>query len=182
MDGFIATELKRTLGGGFSATDYVWLTERQTYPKTALPLIGGFPETSILMHVQHKGIYVDLDKLGALFGKFYRFSFESTDARIKKWFFSKERKALMNNPFWMRMENMANKVGDDVRSFWISTEDIPLENFCLEVFDNGWKPLLENTSLSNLSPESINIIEQLKTSSVQICEEFGIPQSYQLAA
>ena len=26
-DGFIATELKRTLGSGASLTDYVWLTE-----------------------------------------------------------------------------------------------------------------------------------------------------------
>ena len=182
LDGFIATELKRTTGDGYSATDYVWLTEKNTYPKTALPFIYGFPETSILTHVQHKGVYVNLDKLGALVGSFYRFSFESTDTRIKKWFFSEERKNLKDDEFWRRMESLANKAGDDVRSFWISHNDIALENFSLEVFDGDWKPLLTDVSLSTLNRESKKVIEELKTLSIQKCEELGFPQSYQLAA
>lgn len=181
-DGFIATELKRTLGNGMSATDFVWLTEKLSYPKTALPLISNKPETSLVLHIQHKGIYVDLDKLGAEFGRFYRFSFDSADIRIKKWFFSEERKHLKNNAFWMRMESVANKVDDDVRSFWISTKDLALENFSLEVFDGGWKMLLENVSVSSLSAESQSIISKLQAESIENCNEFGIPCSHLLAA
>lgn len=181
-DGFIATEMKRTLGAGDSLTDYVWLTEKLTYPKTALPLIGGKPETSLAVHLQHKGIFVDLDKLGSEFGRFYRFSFDSADTRIKKWFFSEERKRLISNALWMRMESVANKVNDDVRSFWIATEDMTLEEFSLEVFDGGWKMLLENVSLSNLSAESSSTIDELKLLSISKCEEFGIPHSHLIAA
>jgi hypothetical protein len=181
-DGFIATELKRTLGNGRSATDYVWLTEKLSYPKTALPLISNMPETSLVVHIQHKGIYVDLDKLGAEFGRFYRFSFDSADTRIKKWFFSEERKHLKNDALWMRMESVANKVDDDVRSFWIATQDLALENFSLEVFDGGWKMLLENVSLSNLSAECKSIIAKIQAVSIENCKEFGIPHSHLLAA
>ena len=181
-DGFIATELKRTLGNGDSATDYVWLTEKLSYPKTALPLLSNHLETSLVVHLQHKGVYVDLDKLGAEFGRFYRFGFDSADTRVKKWFFSEERKPLKNNAFWMRMESVANKVDDDVRSFWIATQDLALENFSLEVFDCGWKMLLENISLSNLNNESVKVIDELKALSVEKCKEFGIPHSHLLAA
>ena len=177
-DGFIATELKRTLGSGASLTDYVWLTEKLSYPKTALPLLSNHLETSLAVHLQNKGIHVDLDKLGAEFGRFYRFSFDSTDTRIKKWFFSEERNPLKTNTAWMRMESVANKVGDDVRSFWISTQDLALEGFTLEVFDGGWKTILENVSLSNLSIESIKIINGLKALSIEKCGEYGIPSAF----
>ena len=181
-DGFIATEMKRTLGGGINLTDYVWLTEKLQYPKTALPLLGSFRETDLLIHLMNKHVHVDLDKIGAVFGKFYRFSFDSSDSRIKKWFFSEERKHLKNNQFWMRMESVANKVDDDVRSFWIATEDLTLENFSLEVFDGGWKVLLENVSLSNLSTEALNTISELKAISTAKCIEHGIPHKHLLAA
>ena len=181
-DGFIATEMKRTLGGGINLTDYVWLTEKLQYPKTALPLLGSFRETDLLIHLMNKHVHVDLDKIGAVFGKFYRFSFDSSDSRIKKWFFSEERKHLKNNQFWMRMESVANKVDDDVRSFWIATEDLTLENFSLDVFDGGWKVLLENVSLSNLSTEALNTISELKAISTAKCIEHGIPHKHLLAA
>jgi hypothetical protein len=177
-DGFIATELKRTLSSGDNLTDYVWLTEKLSYPKTALPLISNHLETSLVVHLQHKGVYVDLDKLGAEFGRFYRFGFDSTDVRVKKWFYCDERKQLKNNAGWMRMESVANKVDDDVRSFWIATQDLALENFSLEVFDGGWKMLLDNTSLSNLNGESRKVIDELKEISIEKCEEFNIPASH----
>ena len=177
-DGFIATELKRTLGNGDSATDYVWLTEKLSYPKTALPLLSNHLETSLVVHLQHKGVYVDLDKLGSEFGRFYRFGFDSTDVRVKKWFYCDERKQLTSNVAWMRMESVANKVDDDVRSFWISTQDLALENFSLEVFDRGWQTVLENASLSNLDGESRRVINELKEISIEKCEEFNIPSSH----
>ena len=182
VDGFIATELKRTLGSKDNVTDFVWLTEKLSYPKTALPLLSNHLETSLAIHLQHNGVHVDLDKIGADFGKFYRFSFDSTDARIKKWFFTEERKLLKNNAFWMRMESVANKVGDDTRSFWIATQDLALEKFGLEVFDGGWKVLLENVSVSNLNAESKSIINNLQAVSIENCRDFGIPHSHLLAA
>jgi hypothetical protein len=149
-----------------------------SYPKTALPLLSNHLETSLVVHLQHKRVYVDLDKLGAEFGRFYRFGFDSTDVRVKKWFYCDERKKFTNNAAWMRMESVANKVDDDVRSFWIATQDLALENFSLEVFDGGWQTVLENTSLCNLDGESLRVINQLKEISVEKCEEFNIPSSH----
>lgn len=174
--GVIATEMKATLNPLPSFTDYVWLTEKPSYPKTALPLFSMFPETSIALHLKHKNISVDLDKIGAVLGKFYRFSFDSTDSRFKKWFHSDERKSISHTQSWMEMESIANKVGDEVRGFWISTENLDLEDFSLEVFDGGvWKPVLNSASISNMSTEETQIIKMLKKESINKCEEFNLP-------
>ena len=176
-DGFIATEMQRTLNSARKKTDVVWLTEKSSYPKTALPCIPQFSETNLITHIQYKGLHVDLDKIGAVLGKFYRFSFDSSDSRIKPWFYSKERNKLKQNHGWLRMEAVANKVGDDVRSFWFSTNQIELENFGLEVFDGGWKRVLENTSISQCNSAVNEIIERIRTESISKCMEFGIPHS-----
>ncbi len=175
-DGFIATEMKRTLNKTSKLTDYVWFTEKLQYPKTALPRLSNFTETDLMVHVMHKGVYVDLDKIGALFGNFYRFGFNSNETRFKKWWHRDERVELRKNAIWMRMESIANKVGDDVRTFWISESDVLLENFSLEEHVDGeWKTILSNTSISNLSIKERLVIEQLKEISYQKCVEFGIP-------
>lgn len=182
-DGFLATEAKRSLNQVPHLTDFVWLTEKTSYPKTALPFLPMFTETHLTTHLQHKNIFVDLDKIGNLFGKFYRFSFDSTDSRLKKWVFSDERKALQSNVIWNMMEKKANKVGDDIRSFWFSTNDIQLEKFGLDVFENGyWINLLDNFSLSQIDSNNISIIDELKSKSIEKCDELGIPFQYQMAA
>ena len=181
-DGFIATEMKRTLGDGKKLTDYVWLTEKPFYPKTALPFVPMFPETSLMHHLQNKGVYVNLDKISAVVGKFYRFGFDSSDTRLKKWYFSSERKKIQKNFNWLQMEKVANKVGDNIHSFWIATEDLPLENFSLEVFEDGWKVLLDNASISKLKIEDGKTIEELKKLSIEKCNEFNLPHSYLLVA
>ena len=174
--GCIATEKNASQNTNLNFTDYVWLTEKHTYPKTALPYASMFPETSLLAHLNQKNISVDLDKIGEILGKFYRFSFDSSDSRLTKWFHSSERKSLVNNHDWLKMEAIANKVGDDVRSFWISTENLHLENFSLDVFENGiWKPVLHNNSFSDLSSTSEEIINKLKASSISKCNEFNLP-------
>ena len=114
-DGFIETEMKRTLSYTKKNTDFVWLTEKQTYPKTALPMLSMFPETNLTIHLQHKGVVVDLDKIGKVFGNFYRFGFDSADTRLKKWYFSAERRKIQNNFNWLQMEKVANKVGDNIQ-------------------------------------------------------------------
>jgi hypothetical protein len=177
-DGFIATEMRRTLSDAPKCTDFVWLTEKLSYPKTALPYLSMFPETSLINHIQYKGIAVDLDKIGNIFGNFYRFSFDSTDNRLKKWFFCQERTVARLSNHWIRMESVANKVGDDIRAFWISNEDLALENFSLEVFDGSWKMLLKNTSLSNLKAAEVNVIDNLRAKSVIFCDKFNIPHSH----
>ena len=178
-DGFIANEKKRTISYVEKITDYVWLTEKQNYPKTALPMLSSLPETSLLIHLKHQGIHVDLDKIGAILGKFYRFSFDTSDEQFIKWFHSKERTVARCNNEWIGMESMANKVGDDIRSFWITTENLSLNNFSLEVFDSGWKLLLENVDINNLNADSKITIDELKAASIQNCKKFSIPSSYQ---
>lgn len=175
-DGFIATEKKRSLNPVHKNTDYVWLTEKPIYPKTALPMLSMFAETLLTTHLRNKGVVVDLGKIGKVFGNFYRFSFDSSDERLQKWFYSEERKIARNSNEWVNMESVANKVGDDIRSFWFSTNDLMLENFSLEVFENGqWNMLLLNASLSNLTDEEIKVIDAHTEISRQKCIEFGIP-------
>lgn len=182
-DGFIATEKKRNLSKVITYTNYVWLTEKKSYPKTAMPALSIFPETIMSNHLAHKNIYVDLDKIGKVFGNFYRFSFDSTDTRIKKWFWSDERKKMIGNASWMGMESIANKVGDDVRCFWIATDDLVLENFGLEVYENGgWRELLSDSYLSNLTDEEKTIISEHRAISVQKCRQFGITPQVSKAA
>ena len=84
-DGFIATEMKRSVNTMQKETDYVWFTEKLQYPKTALPAFSLFPETSLSTHLLNKNVHVDLGKIGAVIGNFYRFSFNSEDTRFKKW-------------------------------------------------------------------------------------------------
>ncbi|QWE00456.1 hypothetical protein FD967_10590 [Polynucleobacter sp. JS-Mosq-20-D10] len=175
-DGFIATEMKRTLNRAPKFTDNVWFTEKLQYPKTALPLLSMFTETQLMLHVLQKHVHVDLDKIGAIFGSFYRFGFDSTETRFKKWWYSDERVVIREQADWICMESVANKVGDDVRAFWIAEADVLLENFSLEEHvDGGWKTILSNTSLSNLSSKERDVIEKLKEVSYQKCIEFDIP-------
>jgi hypothetical protein len=182
-DGFIATEMKRTVSYGNRQTDYVWLTEKLSYPKTALPLLSMFVETQLTTHLQHNGVVVDLDKIGKVFGNFYRFGFDSADARLKKWFFSKEREVARNNSGWARMESVANKVGDDVRSFWIATEDLELKDFSLEVYENGqWNILLSNASITSLTDEQKSIISLHSQISADMCVKWNVPDTMELAA
>ena len=134
------------------------------------------PETNLMAHIGKNAPFVDLDRLGDLVGGVFRFSFDSTDTRFKKWWFSKERKSVENNIEWRTMESIANKVGDEVRSFWISSEDVQLNKFSLEVFANGvWKMILNDVSLSTLNEGERSIIETISERSKKLCLEHGLP-------
>jgi len=129
-----------------------------------------------MAHIGKNAPFVDLDRLGDLVGGVFRFSFDSTDTRFKKWWFSKERKSVENNIEWRTMESIANKVGDEVRSFWISSEDVQLNKFSLEVFANGvWKMILNDVSLSTLNEGERSIIETISERSKKLCLEHGLP-------
>lgn len=153
---------------------YVWLTEKTTYPKTALPSISGVPESNLGVHLSQKSVHIDLDKVGNFVGGFFRFGFESTDSRFKKWWHSDERVSMRTNRLWSKMESVANKVGDDVRSFWISPNDVALEDFSLEIYAGGWIPLISKGSVSEADLESLNLIYSLMESSKAKCFELGL--------
>ena len=174
-DGFIATETKRSISGGQRETDYVWFTEKTNYPKTALPSISGVPESNSGVHLSQKSVHVDLDKVGNYVGSFFRFGFESSDRRFKKWWHSDERASMKSNQLWSRMESVANKVGDDVRSFWISPNDVALENFSLEIFAGGWITLISKCSVNDADLETLMLIYSLMESSKSKCIELGFP-------
>lgn len=173
-DGFIATETKRSISGGKNQTDYVWFTEKTNYPKTALPSISGVPESNLGVHMSQKSVHVDLDKVGNYVGSFFRFGFDSTDSRFKKWWHSNERASMKSNLLWSKMESVANKVGDDVRSFWISPNDVALENFSLEIFAGNWITLISNGSVSDADLETLILIYSLMESSKSKCFELGL--------
>lgn len=181
-DGFIATERKRGITNSKKVTDFVWLTEKTQFPKTALPQIPGMPETNLMNHL-YASIYVNLDKVRMATGGIFRFGFESTDMRLEKWRFSDERKKLKTNLLWRTMEKVADKVGDDVRSFWISSNDLDLKNFSLEKFENGvWVNLLSDCSLNNLSDIQIQLIESLKEESRTTCAAYKFSSHQHLNA
>lgn len=118
---------------------------------------------------------VDLDKVGQFTGNFYRFGFDSIDKRFKKWWNSHERAQLKSNNFWGSMESLANKVGDDARSFWISPHDVALENFSLEVYAGGWITLISNGSVKDADLETLTLIYSLMEMSAAKCYELGMP-------
>lgn len=161
IDGFIATEGKRGLNRIQKLTECVWLTEKTQFPKTAMPFVSLMPETNLAMHM-NQNVYVDLDKLSSFVNGVFRFSFDSRDPRFEKWHFSKTRKKIENNVAWRRMESVANKVGDECRSFWISNNDIQLTNFSLEKYENGqWVHLLHNCTLSSANDVEKDVIKKI---------------------
>ena len=177
-DGFIATEGKRGINKTAKSTDCAWLTEKTQFPKTALPFVSVLPETNLRMHL-NQSIYIDLDKLSQFTGGIYRFGFDSNEKRFTKWKYSSERKAVENSIEWRRMESVANKVGDDIRSFWVSSSDILLTNFTLEEFSNGkWIIVLENCSFNDLTEEEEVRIIDIKSTSISMCEKYGIPTQH----
>ena len=181
-DGFIATESKRGINRISKLTNCAWLTEKTQFPKTALPFISTMPETNLFMHL-NKSIYVDLNKLSQFTGGIYRFGFDSNESRFVKWKFSNERKVVENNIEWKKMESVANKVGDDYRSFWISPTDVRLEKFSLDEFsDGGWKSLLTDCSLDSMTKDQVDVIKKIKAISVSICNTYGLPISQSLKA
>jgi ABC-type Fe2+-enterobactin transport system substrate-binding protein len=85
---------------------------------------------------------------------------------------------------WQMMESIANKVKDEVSSFWISSADVKLESFTLEIYeDSEWKEILTNVSLSTITKEQKKIIDDLTLQSKAVCESLNLPtQQVRLAA
>ena len=141
-DGFIATEKKRSLNTKEQFfTDLVWLTESKKIPNTVIPEIPAIPSTHTHILGKIKNVIVDYASIEPYFDGFYRFSFDSNDHNFEKWFFSNAREEAYRRSVNFNLDQIAKKIGDDIRLFWISEKDIPLERFTLERFliaDNTW--------------------------------------------
>jgi len=148
-DGFIATEQKRNMNTlAPFCTDVVWLTESKTVPVTALPYIPSIPSTDLDLRQQIKNVVTDYALIEPMIGGFWRFGFDSKDHKFEKWIFSKARSESTDRELVENLDRIANKVGDNSRSFWISEKDVPLENFTLEYFSTANNEWLKCDSLN----------------------------------
>jgi hypothetical protein len=182
-DGFIATERKRGLSRIRKNTDFVWLTAQQRFPKTALPNISSIPSSNLALHTSIRGLVVDYDAIAAECEGLFRFGFSSEDKRFKRWWHSEERKQMLNNTEWRSMESLANKVGDEVRQFWISTDDVWLCDYTLERFENGqWTTLIDTLNYGGAN-DSTYIVDTLCGNAERWTRRYGFEQdSFKLAA
>lgn len=182
-DGFIATEGKRGLSRSPKFTDFVWLTSQKVFPKTALPSISTIPSSNLALHYSVKNVAVDYDAIAESCEGLFRFGFTTGDTRIKRWWHSDERTQMLNNVEWRSMESLANKVGDEVRQFWISTEDVQLCDYTLERFEDGkWVTLINTLSNSEVS-DSIEVVDSLCGNAERWANRYGFKQeNFRLAA
>ena len=91
----------------------------------------------------------DYSTISKIIGGFWRFGFDSTHSKCEKWFFSNARNEAYKLPGMLRMDQIATKVGDNIRDFWVSEKDIALETFTLELLNveaNEWM-YVEPTSI-----------------------------------
>jgi hypothetical protein len=177
-DGFIATEGRRGLSRSQKVTDYVWLTAQSTYPKTALPMIPSIPSSDLGLHLKNKNLTVDYSAICRKTEGLFRFGFSENDYRISRWWFSDERKLMLVNPLWQRMETIARKVGDDVRQFWFATADLALIDYTLERYENGsWAKVLTNSGDEQTDSSKI-IIDSLCMNAERWANYYGITQDH----
>lgn len=178
-DGFIATEGKRGISHCFKVSDFVWLTAQQRFPKTALPNISNIPSSNLALHYSIKNLAVDYDAISASCEGLYRFGFSAEDTRLKRWWHSEERKHLINNALWRKMEGMAHKVGEEVRQYWISTDDLDLRNFVLERLEKGrWVSVLDllNDNITDITGSAECIVKALCEKADRWAGLYGISQ------
>ncbi len=182
-DGFIATEGKRGLSRSPKFTDFVWMTSQNVFPKTALPNISTIPSSNLALHHSVKNVAVDYEAIGKSCEGLFRFGFSASDTRIKRWWHSEERTQMAKNDFWRHMESLANKVGDEVRQFWIASSDLELRDYTLEKYENGVWVTVINSLNGNSSKATDEVIEALCANAERWADKFGLSQSdFRLAA
>jgi len=161
---FIAKMLNRN--------SFVWFTESQSYPITALPYLSWIPETNINAHLGPNKPTIDWDKLSDALGGIYRFKFSTLDSRFVKWKDSKYRINNSNNILIKGLDDIANKVGDFASKFWISNNIVLLKSCTLEIkLNNKWVWLLQYDTNGNIVKNTeFNSDSYLKKSNAKRCE------------
>lgn len=152
QDGYIETECNSGITRIQKITNFVWLTEKESFPNTALPLLPGIPGTNLHLQLLSGGtLGVDYESVGKVVGGLYRIGFDSQDKRFLKWRGSNERNAVLRNPEWVVTEKIANRVRDNISKFWISRQKVQLVSCTVEVYEQGqWIEFISADEYGNL--------------------------------
>jgi hypothetical protein len=173
--GFLARERECGNGYGSQITNFVWFTEKETYPKTALPNIPEMPETNLLQHFSDVKPIIDWMKLSTHIGGIYRFKFKPTEDRFVKWFDCDYRNSNFKNVRIKMLDSTANMVGDNIKKFWISKNSVSLKNCELEQLINGvWTSVLKFDSCGEVFHTSSYSMEQIVNESVIARQACGL--------
>lgn len=162
QERFIALEGTRGKFLVKPATSYVWFTTSNIFPRTALPGVSGLPYSLLQNHLGPNKPIINWEELSDVVGGVYRFAFDNSDHRLKKWKFCSERKALIHEQRIIQNEKIARKVGDDLDSFYISESQVKLTNCKIQRFENrSWIDVLELNADGEILDASNFTIEEV---------------------
>ena len=116
LENSIANIKDEKLASLMKRRNFVWFTESEVYPKTAMPFIPSVPSSCLMSHFDAVKPKVDFENLAKAVGGLFRFKFVASDERL---------------------EESANLVGDGVNNFWISENKVKLINCDLEILIYG---------------------------------------------
>jgi hypothetical protein len=170
-EGFIALEGTRGKIAMKPITSFVWLTEGESYPITALPYVHQLPYTWQLNHMENNKPQIKWDELSSVIGGIYRFKFNGIDHRLEKWKDCLFRKNNISIERIKYLELSANEMGDSINKFWISSKNLELKNCYLQRYDEGnWIDLLAfdcNGFIS--SPSNFTLDGIIESCQIRLC-------------
>lgn len=145
-------------------TSFVWLTCKNTYPRTALPYVNQLPYTLLGNHLGSNKPNIRWDELSEIIGGIFRFEFLEDDDRIQRWKYSDFRMNNIQDERYRMLERTANKCGDDINSFYFSTVAMELKSCKLQKYINGdWIDLLVFDGNGQVACESKTTLDNVIT-------------------
>ena len=155
--------------------NFVWLTESEVYPKTAMPYIPSIPSSFLMNHFDAVKPKIDFEKIAKAVGGLYRFKFAASDERFIRWLNSNYRKLNHKNNIIKYLEESATLVGDDINKFWISENKVDLINCDLEIFIDGkWSSVCFFDMNGNIHQKCGYTTDYFLSKSVEKRIEFGM--------
>ena len=155
--------------------NFVWLTESNTYPTTALPHIPSMSETYMPNHFGEIKPTIDWAKLAKHIGGIYRFRFNASDERFEKWTSCEYRKNNLKKSIIKFLDESSNIVGDDINNFWVSEESVELRNCDLEMLvDGSWSSLFYFDANGKVHQKCGYEIDYFLTKSEKVRAELGL--------
>ena len=122
---------------------FVWFTEKQSYPISALPMVAQLPYTHMQNYFGIACPTINWIELSKVIGGVFRFEFSKKDSRVEKWSKCAFRAKSGATRYYQMLEKTANLVGDYANKFWIAHEAMQLKNCTLQIFVSGeWINLL----------------------------------------
>lgn len=155
--------------------NFVWFTESNSYPKTAMPFLSSMPETNMHNHFGAIKPSVDWGKIAQVLGGLYRFRFNESDQRFQKWATCECRKNNSKKPIISALEESANLVGDNIHKFWVSNNHVQLRNCDLEILvDGSWSSLFYFDADAKIHQKCGYGIDYFLTKSEKVRAEIGL--------